>query len=370
MRRENRILTPRNSLAKMNPYIPGRSIESVAEDLGITDIIKMASNENPLGCPLTLKQFESSFNKVHYYANKETELPLLRKLAFLHNVALEQVILGNGSDEIIQMTAMAFLNPGEEVITSQHTFSQYTFVTHQMDGNLIETPMLDYTYDLSAIASKINKKTRLIFIANPNNPTGTIVTHQDFLDFLRRVPAHIVVLVDEAYCHYVDDPDYPDTIGLIKKFPNLIVTRTFSKIYGMAGLRVGYGLGQKALIQTLAKVKPPFNMNSIGLFAAEKVLNNDDHIKKSLKTNQSGKDYLYKELKSMSIEFIKTEANFICLFFNCQSSIVFEALLKFGVIVRSLTSFGFENGIRVTIGPESYNKRFIQALKNIMSEIE
>ena len=356
----------RNTLSKITPYIPGKSIAEVTQSLGLTDVIKMASNENPLGCPIKLNQLAATFKKIHFYPHQESA-PLIQKLSKKFGVSETQVILGNGSDEILQMIGGIFLNPGDEILTSKHTFSVYRFVAHFFDASVIEVPTKNHHYDLEGIAEAVTLKTRIIFIANPNNPTGTIKTHEEIETLLQKLDPSIIVVLDEAYAEYVESPLYPQSLALVKKYPNVIVLRTFSKLYGLAGLRIGYGIGSKYIIETMQKIRQPFNLNSLALKAAELALDEESHIKKSLLLNQKGKQFLYNQLDKLGLKYLKTEANFICIFLPISGKVAMEKLLLEGIIIRPLESFKIENAIRVTIGTMPQNKRFIGALSKILS---
>ncbi len=323
----------RNTLQRITPYIPGKTIQ------GLT---KMASNENALGSAVSWEQLKEAFEKIHVYPDISSS-NLIEKLSKKLGVSTDQIILGNGSDEIIQMLALAYLNPGDEVFTLKHTFSEYEFAAHLMDARCVR--------------DRMSEKTKLVFIANPNNPTGTIMTRAQLDAFLKTVPAGALVIMDEAYYEYVESSDYPD---IIRDYPDLMVLRTFSKLYGLAGFRIGYGVAKPEVISTLRKVCQPFNINSLALKAAELALDATDHVRKTLEMNRAGKKYLYVELNKLGLPYLETEANFICI--QLQSP-VYDGLLKQGIIVRPLESFGLPNHIRVTIGTEEQNRRFIDALK-------
>jgi histidinol-phosphate aminotransferase len=353
----------RETLDNIKPYIPGKAIELVRKELGIDDVVKMASNENPLGSSVKFSDLESAFEKVQYYPYVDYDTPLIKKLSAKYQVNPAQIILGNGSDEIFEFIVKTFLNPGEEVLASQYTYAEYPFVTYLMDGRYVEAPMKSYGHDLAVMLDYINEKTKIVFIANPNNPTGNIVTQSELTKFMSKVPKNVIVVLDEAYGEFVSDNEYPDTVGLLRKYPNLIKMRTFSKIYGLAGLRVGYALAQENTIALMMKVKQPFNVHSMALKAAELALDNVSHINKTLELNENGKVYIYSELDKLGLEYIRTEANFICIFLPCEGRQVHEFLLKKGVIIRNLESFGLKNAVRVTIDFPKNNERFILGLK-------
>ncbi|MBT5855434.1 histidinol-phosphate transaminase [bacterium] len=355
----------RKSVRGITPYSPGKSIESLKDELGLTEIIKLASNENPYGSAL------SSMNVLEEdLSGRYPEIPrapLLSKLAKHLGVDDGTVILGNGSDEVITMLGLAFLNPNEEILTADCTFSEYDFVAKLMDAKTIKVPLKDNRFDLDQMGQSITTQTRMVFLANPNNPTGTYVTESEFSAFLKQVPETCLVILDEAYFEYVTATDYPNGIALMKQYPNLVILRTFSKIYGLAPFRIGYGIAAPQLISILHKVRQPFNINSFALKAAEMALDNVDHVKKSVLSNIKGKAYLTGELSEMGVVVTPSEANFLFVDLPISATNCFQELLKKGLIIRDMTGFGRPNSIRVTVGTESENEMFIQALKTILA---
>ncbi len=262
------------------------------------------------------------------------------------------------------------INETDEVISSEITFSEYAFACQLMGAKYTAIPMKNERYDIPAIANNINKKTKIIFIANPNNPTGTIIYHDELKSLLEHTPKHVAVVIDEAYAEYVNDNNYPNTRKLQKTFPNLILLRTFSKLFGLAGLRIGYAIADKNIIQDLHKVKQPFNINGLALQAAFLALNNTEHIANSIKKNTEQKNYLYTALDTISdIHYIPSHANFICIKLACKADIVCQYLLDAGIIVRNLSSFGMPYAIRVSIGKPEDNQKFIQKLKAAIKSI-
>ena len=349
-------------------YIPGKSIESLKKELGLKKIVKMASNENPLG-PAVTDIAKLSDGLSQYYPSYD-EHPLFRKLAKKLGISKNQIILGNGSDEIIHMLALAFLNKGDELITADCTFSEYEFAGTMLDAQIHQVPLKDNTYDLFSMLPHASQKTKLIFIANPNNPTGTIITHKQLEEFMSFVPRNTVVVIDEAYIEYVQSEEYPNSLELLKSYDNLIILRTFSKVYGLASLRIGYGVSNKKMITVLNKVRQPFNVNSVALKAAELAFDNVAHVKQSIKSNEEGKTQLYHALKDMGLRYQNTEANFIFIEIPYPARDIFEDLLLEGVIVRPMNFFGRDNAIRVTIGSKSENEMFINALKTVLKRVE
>ena len=353
----------RNALKHLHPYIPGQSIESVTREYGIINPIKLASNENPLGCPLTAKDLESVIRKGHYYPDQHVH-PLRDQLASHFSLSPSQIILGNGSDDILEMIGLAWLNPEDEVITSEHTFSVYSHVAYVMGAELTRIPLKNYAYDLDGIAKAVSPKTKAIFISNPNNPTGTLATVDQVETFLKSVPSSVIVVMDEAYIEYSQQQS---SIALVSRFPNLIVLRTFSKLYGLAGFRVGYGIAQSSTITELEKVRQPFNVSTLSLEAASLILKKPQWIEKTLDVNNKGKAFLTKTLLDLPITIIPTQANFMCILTDQDAKSLTENLIKKGVIIRALTSFGLPNAVRVSIGLEEQNYAFVTAFKECIS---
>lgn len=347
----------RECLREIKPYIPGK-LKAGA--------IKLASNENPLGpSPKAIAALKKTLKDLYLYPDGGC-VQLKQKLAQKYKLAPGNFILGNGSDEIFLFIAGLLIEPGDEMVTSEVTFSEYEFATRLFGGMPVFAPISDGKYQLPEILKKITSKTKLIFLANPNNPTGTYFTDQEFKGFMQAVPAETLVIVDEAYCEYVTEKDYPDTVKLLQNYPNLLITRTFSKIYGLAGLRVGYAIGNEELIANLNKTREPFNVNSAAQIAAAAALADKTFIRKSLANNKTGKTYLYKEFDKLGLKYYKTQANFIFVYINTDCLTAFQKLMDLGVTIRPMKSFGINNAIRVTIGTPAENKKFISLLKKII----
>lgn len=373
----------RKSILKIKPYKPGKPIEEVKRKLGLRRIIKLASNENTLGPPArVLKALRDYLPKIYLYP-EDSCFYLKRALAKKLKVKMENLIIGNGSDEIMEMIPKTFLNPGEEVIYGHPSFLIYETVVRIMGGKPAPVSLKDYTYDLKGILKAITQKTKIIFICNPNNPTGTIVGEEEIQAFLEKMPKNVIVVFDEAYRDYVEDEDFPDTIKLLKEYKNIIILRTFAKIYGLAGLRIGYGIAQEELIDLLSKVRLPFNVNSLAQAAALASLTDEEQVKKTRKMNHRGKRFLYAAFQDLGLEYIPTQTNFILINLNPtplrgarvnpagsgtgrSGKRTCQALLKKGIIVREMNAWGLNDYIRVTIGREEENKRFIQALKKVL----
>ena len=355
-------------LSKLKPYTPGKSIVSVMREKGITDVIKLASNENPLGSPVTSEDLQEIIAQSHIYPHP-MESKLIGDLADFYAVTPESIILGNGSDEVLQMVAATFLSPGDEMLTSRHTFSVYEMVATLFDAETISVPMKGWSYDLDSMLSSVTERTKVVFIANPNNPTGQLLSTEALRSFLSQLPSHVVTVIDEAYGEFVTDESYVSAIHLVQEFPRLVATRTFSKLYGLAGLRIGYGVAQPELLYHIQKVRPPFNVNGIALKAAEIALSNRTFVSKSLEMVQSGIDQFKERLQFAPVSILETQANFLCI--QVQGHLaddICSFLLDSGIIVRSLRSFGFLDCIRVTVGTSKQNERFLHSFLSYLED--
>jgi len=363
----------RKCILEIKPYIPGKPIEEVERELGRClrrgrgwEVIKLASNENPFPPPTgVLKAIRNYLPKLNRYPDDQGYY-LTQALAKKYRVRQEQIILGCGSDEIMELVAKAFLEPGEEVVFGNPSFVMYKIITQIMGGKPVAVPLKNYTYDLNAMEKAITGKTKIIFIANPNNPTGTIVRDREVRRFVRNVPENIIIVFDEAYAEYVEDKEYPDTLDILSKNCNCIMLRTFSKISSLAGLRIGYGIANPGLISCLNRVRLPFNTSSIAQVAALASLKEKKWIEKIKRINREGKKYIYSELKKLGLNYVPTEANFILVKVGKNAAFVVNELLKRGIIVRGMESFALPDCIRITIGTPSENRKLVLALKEIV----
>ncbi len=354
-------------------HVAGKPIEEVQREYGLDSIIKLASNENPLGpSPLAVEAIRKAIAGANRYPGLcEAELSI--KLAGLVDPHFDEdnVIVGNGSCDILRMVCQAFLHDGGESIVCSTTFPMYQIYTQMFGGKLVFVEPRDYAYDLPAMAERIGDRTRLIFIANPNNPTGTLLTQQQVDDFIERVPEHVVVVFDEAYYDYVEASDYADVSKYIKQGRNIIITRTFSKIYGLAGLRVGYGIAKKEMIKYLQHARSPFHVGSVNVIGAMASLDDVEHIQRSRALNAREKIYLYEQFDRLDLPYLATEANFVLLVeLRYDAQELSEALLRRGVIIRPAASFGAPGDVRVTIGTREENERLVWALEQALHELE
>lgn len=365
----------------LRPYQPGKPIEELQREYGLADIIKLASNENPLGPgPLALAAIKAQLEELSRYPDGngfELKTRLCEKLSAsshkipANQITPDQITLGNGSNDILEFVARTFVQPAEEVIFSEYSFAVYPLVTQAVGATARVIPAINWGHDLKGMLASITDKTRLIFIANPNNPTGTWLTNTELTDFLKQVPEHVLVVLDEAYFEYAHHPvtniaDFPDGIHLLVEYNNLIVTRTFSKAYGLAGLRVGYGVSSQAIADLLNRVRQPFNVNSLALAGACAALDDKDHLEKSVQGNKDGFDQLTSAFDSMSLTYIPTAANFISFELDQPGEPIYQALLKRGVIVRPVANYSMPNHLRVTIGTQQQNDKFINALEHVL----
>ncbi len=360
------MIKPKESIKDLVPYVPGKPVEELERELGIKGSVKLASNENPLGTsPLALSAIKESVSNINRYPDGDS-FYLKHKIAEKLGVKKENIILGNGSNEVIEIVARTYLTPDDEAIYANHAFIVYPIVTQSIGAKAVISPMKDLTHDLNDIYSKITDKTKIIFIANPNNPTGTIVKKNELRQFLKDVPQNVIVLMDEAYFEYVDDTDYPDTLEYHDIREGLITVRTFSKIYGLAGLRVGYGIASEKIVSYLNRVREPFNVNSLAQTAALAALDDDLHVQKSKELNSSEMRYLEDELSGIGLQFTKSYTNFILVNLKKDPTEIYNKLLNKGVITRPVGGYGLKTHLRVSVGLHAENKRFVDSLRKIV----
>ena len=347
-------------------YKPGKPIEELARERGLkpTDIIKMASNENPLGpSPKAVAAMTKALSEAHIYPDG-FGYKLREALANKFGVAIEQTILGNGSNEIIEFIGHAFLKPGDNVITAEHAFVVYKLMATLFGAETIEVPDPGFVHDLDAMLAAITPKTKELFIANPNNPTGTVVSFDALQRFMDKVPEHVVVVIDEAYYEFMHEP--PDTMKFVKEGRNVILLRTFSKIQGLAGLRIGYGIGPAELISVVHKTRQPFNANAIAQAGALAGLLDDEHQNKTRQITDEGRSYLESEFTSMGLEYVPSHANFVLVKVG-DGDKVFQKMLDKGVIVRAMAEYKLPDWIRISVGTMEQNLRCIATLKEVLS---
>ena len=355
------------ALRNFKVYEPGKPIEETARELGAEagDIIKLASNENPLGpSPKAIAAMRDAVECAHLYPDGGCYY-LREAVAKKLNVARDNLIFGNGSNEVIEFLGHAFLKAGDNIITSEHAFVVYKLIAAIFGAETIEAPSPDYHHHLDAMLEAVTPQTRLIFIANPNNPTGTLLAQEEIDRFIARVPDNVIVIFDEAYFEYVDDP--PDTLRFMREGRNVLVLRTFSTLAGLAGLRIGYGIARPELIGILQKTRQPFNTNTLAQAAALAALADEDHLCETKRLTSEGRVYMQAQLTEMKLSFVRSAANFV--FVNVgDGEAVFKALLKKRIIVRALKGYQLPEWVRISIGTMEQNQKCITALREVLSK--
>jgi histidinol-phosphate aminotransferase len=357
----------KSNLACIKCYKPGKPIEEVVRELKLRgEVIKLASNENPIGpSPRAVAAMRRVLTEMQLYPD-DSCFYLKRRLAAKYDCGEDQIILGNGSVEIILFAALAYLSPAESAVMSDGAFIMYKIATQVAGGQVISTPMKNYLHDLDAMADAITSDTRLVFIANPNNPTGTMVGKAALARFMARVPETVLVILDQAYREYISDPDYPDAFDYLRDGRNIMILRTFSKIYGLAGLRVGYGFSRPELLAEICKMRLPFNISRIGQVAALAALDDAAHIRRSVRSNEAGKAFLYEACRKLGLKYVPSYANFILVDFKRDTAEVFDKLQRKGVIARPIREYGFPNALRISIGTEPQNEKLVRSLKAVL----
>ena len=363
-----RNLVPEHIL-QITPYQPGKPIEEVQRELGVTDCIKLASNENPLGpSPKALAALQNALPTINFYPDGGC-FYLKAALAQKHRVAPGQIFVGNGSDEVIELLMRTVLTPADDVVLSQYSFIVYKLTAQAIGANMIMVvPKSDYSHDLMAMAAAITPKTKMVCLDNPNNPLGTMVTKAEFDAFMQRVPEHVLVVSDEAYAEYIDAPDYPDSMTYLTQGRRIAILHTFSKIYGLSGLRIGYGLMPAELTDAENRIRPPFNVNLLAQVAALAALDDIDHLSNSRQANAVGKAYLYQAFERNGIAYYPSQGNFITINLKQNAAPINQRLLQQGVIVRPIGGYGLPNHLRITIGTQTQNERLVHALQNALDE--
>ena len=358
-------------IASIVPYPPGKPIEELEREYGISGSIKLASNENPFGpSPKAAEAIVAAISKLNRYPDG-SGFYLRKKLAEKHGLPFDSILLGNGSNEILELVIRAFMSPGDVVLMPSPSFLLYRLVVQWMGGTPVAVPLAeDLGIDLEKMAQAVTAETRVIFITNPNNPTGKVISKADFEAFLSRIPSGVAVVLDEAYIEFNTNPDTPLGFDYVNgEGPAVIVLRTFSKAYGLAGLRIGFGVMDPEIASFLNRVRQPFNTGSLSQAAALAALDDDEFLSRTQQTTWSGLQYLYKEIEGMGLGYVPSEANFFLIEVPCPAKDVYEAMLRRGVIIRSMASYGMERYIRISAGLPEENARFIEALKDALAEV-
>ncbi len=368
----------------IRPYVPGKSIQEVIRERGLKNIIKMASNENPLGLsPAAYKAIKKSLKDSYQYPEVSAR-KLREALSKANRVPPDYIMVGNGADEIIYTVAMTFLNEEDEVIIPEITFSMYEIVSLAMRARVVKSKMENLKIDLNDILKKITVKTKMIFLCNPNNPTGNLLEKEKLLNFIREIPNEIIIIHDECYSEFANKTIFPNLIPFIypqtapnknsaeeiKSYNNILLLRTFSKIYGLAGVRLGYGIAHPSMLELMYRVRPPFGVSVPAQEAGIAALGDNDFLKKTLEITNDGKEYIYGELEKMGLSYVKSHTNFILIDTKRDCITVSEKMISKGIIIRPMKSYGLPTYIRVTIGLKKHNERFIKSLKQVIDEVK
>ena len=360
-------------IRELQPYVPGKPIDELEREYGISNALKLASNENPLGAsPLAVKAAGQVLNGVNYYPDAYT---LIEKLSTDLDVEQGCLTIGNGSNDVLDMIARTFLTPDHNAVFSEHAFVVYHIATKAAGASTKvaaalpnNDPRMPYGHDLQAMFDQVDKQTRIIFIANPNNPTGTWLEKQVLKDFIESLPKHVIVVLDEAYIEYTQGTDFANGMDWLSSNPNLIVTRTFSKIYGLAGLRCGYGVSSPLIADYLNRVRQPFNVNNLAIVAAHAALDDKDFLSQSVSMNQAGLAQLSSAFDKMNLDYLPSMGNFITVDLGRPAGAIYEGLLREGVIVRPVANYNLPNHLRITISRQEENNQVIAALQKVIGK--
>jgi len=358
----------RETVKRIVPYSPGKSSAEVMQELGIEEVIKLASNENPLGpSPLAVRAMQQAASGANIYPDPQC-VELTEALADMLEVPPETIVVGRGSDEVIHMLGLAFVGEGERIVYADPPFALYPYTARLMAAEEAAVPHRDCRHDLDAMAEAVDERTKLLFISNPYNPFGSILTADELGAFMDRIPDTCIVVFDEAYFEYVDDPAYPDTLEYVRDGTRCAVLRTFSKAHALAGLRIGYGIAPEDISAALKQVREPFNVGAVAQAAALASLHDPDQVPRSVANNRAGREYLQQQFEELGLEFVPTQANFVFVNVRMDSVECFDALMRRGVTVRTGEIFGLPTWIRVTIGTPEQNRTFIAALGEVLAE--
>ncbi len=354
------------NVARIHPYVPGKPIEEVERELGLT-AVKLASNENALGpSPRAMEAVMKCVSSSNRYPDAGGYY-LREKLAGRHGIGMENIVLGAGSTELILLLGHIYLGPGRAGLTSQGTFVVFPLAAQLADSDAVQVPLKDYAYDLDALAARVDERVRVVYLANPNNPTGTMFTAAETDRFLEKIPEDVLVILDEAYCDYVEREDYSHSLDYVRGGRYVIVLRTFSKVYGLAGLRVGYGIGHPEVVDAVNRMRSPFNVSTAAMAAGMAALDDSEHVERSLEMNRRGLEYLRRELSGLGLKVAPSCANFLYVETGNDSKEDFKELLKLGVIIRPLGFMGMPQGSRITVGTAEENQRVVEAFARRMA---
>ena len=359
---------PRETIHRINPYKPGKPEAEVQRELGLEKVVKLASNENNLGpSPKAIEAMREAVTDVHRYPEGSGHY-LVHALAAKFGLPFEQIILGNGANDLVELVVKTFAGPGDNVVSGHPSFIMYEIAARIMDAEYRAVPLRDYRFDLPAMAEVVDERTRAVLIANPNNPTGTIVTRAEVEDFLGKIPPHVLVVLDEAYFDFVTADDYPDALDYVRRGMPVMAMRSFSKNYGLAGLRLGWAAAVPEIVGAMHRIRQPFNANRLAQVAAVAALEDDEHLARSQKLVVEGRAQLYAGLENLDVAYVPTQANFVLINLGREAMPVFQELMKLGVIVRPMAGWGLPEAIRVSIGTAAENDVFLEALAEVLGE--
>jgi histidinol-phosphate aminotransferase len=354
-------------ISGLTPYQPGKPIEELERELGIVSAIKLASNENPLGAsPKAIAAAQQALLNAHLYPDGGC-FELKATLSTFLNVPTQQITIGNGSENVLEMIVKAYLSPGNQAMVSEYAFLTILLLIKSYGGEIVKIPAQNFGHDINGMIAAATPETRIIFIVNPNNPTGTYTTHDDLVRLLDSVSPTTLVVLDEAYHEYINQPDFPDSLQLLKQYPNLVISRTFSKAYGLAALRVGYAISSPKIADILNRARLPFNVNTPAALAARAAILDQEHVSRSLELNNQGMLQMIAGLQKLNLDFIPSLGNFITLNVKQNGADIYQKLLRLGVIVRPLGAYDMPTYLRVTIGTAEQNARFLQALHDVIT---
>lgn len=362
-------IRPRGVLSRMKPYSPGKPIWEVQRELGIDKVTKLASNENPIGpSPLAVQAIQSYLTDIHRYPDADT-IDLCSAIAGKLEALPEQVLVTNGADELITLLSETFLEEGDEVIVPSPTFSEYEFGANLMGASVVQVPLReDYRYEIADLLAAVTEKTKLLYICSPNNPTGTYMTKQDLHALMDKLPPHVLVIFDGAYSHFVTADDYCDGLELVRQGYPIIVTQTFSKIYGLAGIRVGYGIASASILRNIRQVKEPFNVNALAQIGAVAAIQDDAHLEATREMNKLGREQLYSSLQELGFNFTRSMSNFVLVELGPDAKAIYDQLMRKGVILRYAGAWNLPNHVRISIGTPEDHEAFISALREVLQE--
>jgi histidinol-phosphate aminotransferase len=353
-------------ISSLQPYVPGKPIEETEREYGVTGAVKLASNENPLGpSPRAMAAIQAALPKLHLYPDGGS-FYLKNAVSSWLGISTGELMLGNGSNELIELLIRTFVHGDDEVLLSAGSFVIYKISCQAVGRRFVEVPMRDRHYDLAAMADAIGPRTRMVFIANPDNPTGTYQGREALLAFLRRVPADTLVVMDEAYFEYAEAPDYPDSMKLRAEFPNLVTLRTYSKIYGLAGVRLGYGVARREIVDFVNRTRAPFNVSSVAQVAGIAAIQDVEHVQRTRALNRQGLELLGRELPAMGLKIWPSQTNFYLVDFGRPAPEVFTSLLKLGVIVRPMHGYGFTTSVRINTGTPADHDKLLSAIRTLL----